>query len=364
MKNLLFDSGFRKLRTRLPGCWCLAAVASVALLAQPAAAQSSIKDSYEAQKNLTVSTVRYAEARAATLAFLRRRGVQLQRQEETPEELVAEFALPLPAVPALDSLAAALGYVLSNNLTRQSLEPRLQELRVDIAADSLKLAGLRRRLTRKTDDDDDLQRDAENLETSLRRDRLKASTYRAHQGQVYVDFRLFDEISFPVANSKVNFVNMPGVEVGLLRLENPRPGLSATMYRGYAIKYLFTRGKSYLNLGIYKPTQANPNPLDSAFVNELAIINFGQDFYPRNFGRGRRRYLNLYTCYQIGGFIANRNDEARNEFIFNINPGLGLELVKTKHILLDTKVSYFVPLNRDSRNLRGLLVQGAFNFVF
>jgi len=214
------------------------------------------------------------------------------------------------------------------------------------------------------DDRPDPRQQADNLEASLRRNRLALNALNNHESQAYVTLRLFDEISFPVANNKVNFVNMPGVEVGLLRLENPRAGLSANAYRGYSIKYLFTRGKSYVNLGIYKPLTANANPRDSAFVNELAVINFGQDFYPRNFGRGRRRYLNLYTCYQIGGFIANRNQESRNEFVFNINPGLGLELIKTKHILLDTKVSYFVPLNRESRNLRGLLVQGAFNFVF
>ena len=338
------------------------------LLAGPVAAQSSGREqggTYEAQKSLTISTLRFAEARAAALAFVRRRASLLQRQEETPSELVAEFALPLRAVPALDSLAATLGYVLINNLNRQNLAPRRQELRDEIRADSLRL----RRLPAPpaagpADDRSDPRQQADNLEASLRRNRLALNALNNHESQAYVTLRLFDEISFPVANNKVNFVNMPGVEVGLLRLENPRAGLSANAYRGYSIKYLFTRGKSYVNLGIYKPLTANANPRDSAFVNELAVINFGQDFYPRNFGRGRRRYLNLYTCYQIGGFIANRNQESRNEFVFNINPGLGLELIKTKHILLDTKVSYFVPLNRESRNLRGLLVQGAFNFVF
>ncbi len=361
MKTPLFDANGRALRPLLWLC------GGLLLLAGPVAGQSASREqgtTYEAQKSLTISTVRFAEARAATLAFVRRRASLLQRQEETPSELVAEFVLPLRAVPALDSLAATLGYVLTNNLNRQNLAPRRQEVRDDIRADSLRLRRLPTPPDRPADDRSDLRQQADNLEANLRRNRLALTALSSHEGQAFVTLRLFDEISFPVANSKVNFVNMPGVEVGLLRLENPRAGLSASAYRGYSIKYLFTRGKSYLNLGIYKPLTANANPRDSAFVNEVAIINFGQDFYPRNFGRGRRRYFNLYTCYQIGGFIANRNQESRNEFIFNINPGLGLELIKTKHILLDTKVSYFVPLNRESRNLRGLLAQGAFNFVF
>jgi hypothetical protein len=133
------------------------------------------------------------------------------------------------------------------------------------------------------------------------------------------------------------------------------------VYQGYAIKYLFTRGKSYLNLGVYKPQIKQEGP---EFVDELFIINFGQDFYPRNFGRGRRRYLNLYSSYQVGGFIMNRPGDAKNEFIPNLNLGLGVELLKTRHVLIDTKGSYFIPLHQKSRELRGLLGQASFNFVF
>jgi hypothetical protein len=175
--------------------------------------------------------------------------------------------------------------------------------------------------------------------------------------------RLYDEISFPTANRRVSFVNMPGVEVGYLRVSNPKPGLTATAYQGYSVKYLVTKGKSYFNLGIYKPVNPQAEPADSAFINEMAVINFGQDFYPRNFGRGKRRFFNLYTSYQVGGFIANRQG-AHSQFIPNLNLGMGVELVKTKHILLDIKGSYFVPLHGDSRNMRGVLGQGAFNFVF
>jgi hypothetical protein len=38
--------------------------------------------------------------------------------------------------------------------------------------------------------------------------------------------------------------------------------------------------------------------------------------------------------------------------------------MKTRHVLIDTKASYFVPLNDRSRDLRGVLGQAAFNFVF
>jgi len=184
----------------------------------------------------------------------------------------------------------------------------------------------------------------------------------SHAGQVYVSLRLYDEVTFPTGNPRISFVNMPGVEYGYLRLDNPRVGLTSASYQGYALKYLVTRGKSYFNLGVYRPV--NGNSTDDEFVNELLLINFGQDFYPRNFGRGRRRYLNLYTSYQLGGFILNRSGDKGGEFVPNLNLGLGLETLKTRHVLFDVKASYFVPLNDHSRDLRGLLGQAAFNFVF
>jgi hypothetical protein len=339
-------------------------------LAGPAAAQGSFADrasSYEAQKSITISTIRFPEAKAATLGFIRRRAPRLQKQEETPEQLIAEFSLPLGAVPALDSLVATLGYVQENNLNRQSQEPRFQQMQTEVRADSLHLVRLQEQLKAAANDPvkaRDFQAQIDTGEAELRRHRLDRAALAQHEGHAYVTLRLFDEVSFPVANRKVNFVNMPGVEFGYLHLDNPLPGLSAANYRGYSVKYLVTRGKSYFNLGIYKPVQASTKPDDSSTINELAVINFGQDFYPRNFGRGKRRFCNLYTSYQLGGFIANRKGAGGSEFIPNLNLGMGVEVVKTKHILLDLKGSYFVPIHGDSRNLRGILAQGAFNFVF
>jgi hypothetical protein len=39
-------------------------------------------------------------------------------------------------------------------------------------------------------------------------------------------------------------------------------------------------------------------------------------------------------------------------------------VIKTKSVLLDAKVSYFMPLNGYNRELRGVLLQGAANLCF
>ncbi|RSK48878.1 hypothetical protein [Hymenobacter rigui] len=343
-----------------------AAILLLSLFGLAAQAQTSDgQETYETQKRLSVGVTKYAEARAALTGFIRQRAVRVQKQEETPEQLTAEFSLPTREIPRLDSMAAALGYVLENNLNARNLGTRVQELQAEEQTTAARLTSTQARLRSEKLGNEErvaLQSEAERYETQLRQVRQQQQLLSSHQGQAYVSLRLFDEISFPTGNRRVSFVNMPGVEYAYLRLDNPKVGLTSPAYQGYAIKYLFTRGKSYFNLGVYKPTTTNKT--DSAFVNELFVINFGQDFYPRNFGRGRRRYLNLYTSYQVGGFILNRNDDKKNDFIPNLNLGLGLELVKTRHILLDTKGSYFVPLNSRSRDLRGLLGQASFNFVF
>ena len=320
---------------------------------------------YDTQKHLTVGVTKFAEARAVLTGFIQRRAVRLQKQEETPEQLIAEFALASRDLVPLDSLTATLGFVLENNLNSQDLGGRVGELRADQQRATAQLADLQQQQAqpgRTVEERNALRKDAERTTERLADLSQQLAGIDGHAGQAYVTLRLYDEVSFPTGNRRVSFVNMPGVEYGYLRLDNPKVGLTSPAYQGYSLKYLVTRGKSYFNLGVYKPV--TNNAAEAEFINELFVINFGQDFYPRNFGRGRRRYFNLYTSYQLGGFIVNRNSDKGNEFIPNLNLGLGLEILKTRHVLLDTKASYFVPLNDRSRDLRGLLGQVAFNFVF
>ena len=356
MKFLASTSFFRVLGVVGLSAWAGSALAQ---------ASANSEQSYESQKNLTVAVTRYAAARASLTGFIRARAVRVQKQEETPEQLIAEFSLPARDLPRLDSLTAAVGYVLENNLNTRDLEPRLLELQATEQSEKNQLALLEQQpadAKSNPENRTDGQRQREDHTERLGRVRQQLQAIAAHKGQALVTLRLYDEVSFPTGNRRISFVNMPGVEYGYLRLDNPKVGLTSRSYQGYSLKYLVTRGKSYVNLGVYKPMERNDG--SEEFVNELFLVNFGQDFYPRNFGRGRRRYLNLYTSYQVGGFILNRNSDERNEFIPNINQGLGVELLTTRHVLLDTKASYFVPLHARSRDLRGVLAQASFNFVF
>ncbi len=277
-----------------------------------------------------------------------------------------QFSIPLTDLNSLDSLANVMGYVRQNSYNTQNIQEEINKLQSQIdglkfenniylrqIADSVYIGNAQKDITNKITNN---LRNIASLEVNINKLELSANDQMCK-----VQFTINDELSTP-NNSRVSFVNMPGIEYGYLFIENPMQGISAKGYQGATIKYMFTRGKSYFNLGVYRAI--NNNTSDTSLINELFMINFGQDFYPRNFGRGKRRFLNLYTGYQIGGFISNQNNNQNSKFIPNANLSFGVELIKTKHILVDNKVSYFLPLNELNRNMRGILYQASFNFVF
>ncbi|MBK0402832.1 hypothetical protein I5M27_07525 [Adhaeribacter sp. BT258] len=281
------------------------------------------------------------------------------------ERISAEFVMPEHYLTALDSLIPSLGWVVDNSLTSQDFQQHIRQIKINLQDEAEEQNRLQEQLRQPALEPAQKQQLQSRIENSLsNRKRLQQElrNYEDYDSLVFVAINIYDEITYPTGNRKITFVNMPGVEYSLLIPENPKAGTSNDLYQGYLIKYLFTRGKSYLDLGVYKAV--DNNRADSTRINELFLINFGQDFYPRHFGRGKRKYLNLYTCYQIGGFIINRNNDKHNTFNPNLNIGLGVEIFKSKHILVDNKISYFLPLNELNRNLRSLSYNASLNFVF
>lgn len=186
------------------------------------------------------------------------------------------------------------------------------------------------------------------------------------KNQVYfyiVDITLLEDVGTPQTSSNfgdVQFVNMPGVGVTQLLVENPLGNISAKVYQGYEVKYLFTRGKSYLSFGSMKAQNVPALHSDSLFT-DLFLYGFGQDFYPRHLGKGRRKFLNLYSGYRIGGTFASAKNLSQHYFY--ATPHLGIELIKTKYILLDIDTGYYIPFYQNN-NLRGIQSNLSFNFLF
>ena len=157
----------------------------------------------------------------------------------------------------------------------------------------------------------------------------------------------------------INWVNMPGASFEVLFVETPKPGITTEQYMGYSLKYLITKGKTHFTVGTLK--DYSTTVADSAQFKELFHYGFGQDFYTKHFGRGKRKWFNLYTGYNAGGIFAT--SENGKSALPYLKAFFGLELFKNKYFLIDNKVGYFVPL-RHNRNMRGLEYSFSFNFVF
>lgn len=265
----------------------------------------------------------------------------------------------------IDKGLPEIGFVDNKNISTHSGNNSITDLELDLKYTYEKIKDYEDELKSITNKSDNqyrvywekiiqLKDQAHNIEKQISASRSNIQTYT-------VELTLAEETYTPQSsrNQRVHFVNMPGVEYMMLRVENPKEGLSADLYQGGAIKYLFTRGKSYVSFGAMRAT--NIAATDSTTFKELFVYNFGQDFYPRHFGRGQRKFLNLYTGYHVGGMFAT--SEVRSKHIFEATPHIGLELFKSKTILLDSKIGYTIPFY-ENRNLRGIQANASFNFLF
>jgi len=287
---------------------------------------------------------------------------RVEGRSETRNSLLLSLTLSDADFAKLNALLPQIGYVGSSNMQTLDNSDQLEK-------DSMELGFLRekkREYERRMAVPDTSQDHhvADNLLESMHSvdrsifDMQKTITNLSNtRGGILVHLRVEEENTSP-SGTNLAFVNMPGVEYGLLRIENPEKGFTADVYQGASIKYLFTRGKSFGMIGVY---HAFDEGSDSTTISELFFLSVGQDFYSRHFGRGANRFLNLYTGYTAGGVFLSGDDFSR--WTWNMNPYLGLELFKNKNMLIDNKVGYFIPL-RYTRKLRGLSYCASFNFVF
>lgn len=288
-------------------------------------------------------------------------------KNEEPRSIYVKLSIENSNLKKIDELLRPVGYILKNNQNSESTDQAISKIIFDTINIREQINDIRNALKSLDTSKQEAQQKVSllnniiNLEKQIRESRNKIDNYKNSIHLTIVEITVRDE-TMVGDNARINYVNMPGIEYGSLFTESPKAGLSASQYQGFALKYLFTRGKSYINIAAFKDTKSNTK--DSSYYNSLFFIDFGQDFYPRHFGRGKRKFLNLYTGYQIGGYYASAYDVSKNKFITDMKVDIGLEIIKTKYILLDTKVNYLIPFDTDMQNLRGLMFNASFNFVF
>lgn len=158
------------------------------------------------------------------------------------------------------------------------------------------------------------------------------------------------------------FINMPGIESHFFYIENPELSVSADAYFGGSLRYMFTRGRTYVTVGALKPVM-NADSEVTAQANDILVYGVGKDFYPRYLGHGRRKFFNLYSGFLVGGMVLTSDDEIYH--IFTVEPHIGVEMFKNQYFIIDTRFGYLIPIEQDKiKILRGFNHSLSLNIVF
>lgn len=351
---------------------------------------------YAATKEIKLYCLKYNQSLLKTNELVKRPEYKLLKQNATTYEASFELEIPLNQLLSIDSLFNPLGVVTFSNVESLNLELEIEKVTRIIELKKKELFKVETQINderiaydlTKTDSNlnsqikrealTNIQRNIERLKDNINTlenyiDEQTALLNSLNKGKntAKLFVTLYDEITMPDGRrQKISWVNMPGVSYSYLAVENPKFGTTHGAYAGMNLKYMFTRGKSYVELGVLKPL--NPynaedlirNPALASVKNEYFNIQFGQDFYTKHFGRGRRKFLNLYSGYTVGLSIPNQYNDAKLKSLPMSSLSIGVELFKSKHVLLDTRAAYYLPLSIENRNSRGILYNTSLNFVF
>lgn len=320
------------------------------------------EDMYRQSIKTNILSSKYEESKSKLYDYLQKENLKILSVNDNSDVTTIIFYMDKDNYSEYISFVKELGYVLSNDVSTESWKNQYEKTIKEISFLKEKKTSYEQLLAKMNSQDEkyiELWKELRALENDVFTKEEKMEEMQKRDVKYTVDIAINkEETASEMSLGSVRFVNMPGVEYSILNVENPKNDFSGNKYAGYFLKYLFTRGKSFFSVGVYK----NMNQKGEEY-SELLLVGFGQDFYSRYLGRGNRKFLNLYSGYTIGGAFLSREKDKTN--FFYLQPSIGIELFKSKYILLDTKVNYFLPLNKDmNTNFRGISYNFSLNFVF
>ncbi|MBL4752928.1 MAG: hypothetical protein JKY52_04910 [Flavobacteriales bacterium] len=310
--------------------------------------------------NAEVSVVDLKETEGQVRAFVEARNIIPDYFWTTKSDMTIKMTLSRGQYAAIVLILDDWGYVYKNKVTSTNYASKLDKAQRDMEELEMEIARYNQVMDRLLDTSDRYFTYWEKVMV-LEKELAVLATYKGELQNVKREFNvivLFKEEANTTNQEGVNWVNMPGVEYSILFTENPIAGLSPKQMRGYSMKYMFTRGKTYGLLSIYKSTESNS---EGTSIDDIYMLGVGQDLYSKHLGRGKHKFFNLYTSFTAGGYLASGPE--RTVASAFINPYFGVEIFKSKNILIDNKVGYFLPF-AENRTARGLLYSVSLNFVF
>jgi len=309
---------------------------------------------------VTISSTNFDISKQHLRSFISKTPEQIISDTESKDNLIFNFYLNDKEFFILDSLLPTLGYIINKEVSTVNNNDEINRINLEIKYLSDKKATYEKETFAMVGKDERYYTYWQEIRTieyrlfELQRDLKKYD--EKFTTKVYITLQ--NETN-DLTSDNISWVNMPGLSYDMLFVENPANNIAPSQFQGFMLKYMFTRGKSYGIAGAMK--KSSTEVADSMLYTELFLFGFGQDFYTRHFGRGKRQFLNLYTGYNIGGMFATA--DKRSKMIAYGKLFLGVELFKNKNFLIDNNVGYFIPFSYN-RNLRGITYSASFNFVF
>lgn len=301
-----------------------------------------------------------ADAKVRMSQFVKDNQIDIIYQKEYNSFTSYHFPVTEETWQSLESILPHLGLVSSLELTKENEQEAVDKIKLELDYLTEKrdsYATLLKEFDATSEKYMVYWKEMKDIEEKIFYLKKSLLSYQNSDNLYNIKITINDEVTTP-DKTKIRFVNMPGAEYSYLTITNPTEGISAAHYDGYFLKYMFTRGKSFISLGAYNSTEAQQN--DST-INEMFVFGFGQDFYSRYLGRGHRKCMNLYSGYTLGYILGT--GEVTEYDLFFVSPSVGIELFKNRFLLIDTKANYFIPLNHN-KELRGWSVNASVNFVF
>lgn len=321
---------------------------------------SQEKEEIQIKLSATVYSANFENASAEVESFLESNNLEIRQMTSSRNRLFVQFFCQENLYHEFEKMLPNWGYLSQKDMESSYNYKERDEISMELEYKKRRKTAYEKEIVSMSEKDEryysyweeirQIEKQIFELEKQLESNKV--------QYKYFVSLTLRDD-TYDMTERSINWVNMPGVSTEWLFTESPLNSLSAEQYWGYSIKYMFTRGKTYANIGAMK--EISGEPADSSRFQELFLFGFGQDFYSKYLGRGKHKFFNLYTGYNIGGLFATA--DKRNKTMFYLTPFLGIELFKNKYILLDNRVGYFVPFAHN-RNLRGIIYSASFNFVF
>jgi len=310
--------------------------------------------------DISVYSTSFKESTTKIKNFIAEKNVAIIYELESKDEYEINFFVNTSDFEALEKILPDLGYLSKKELTSSNYNDKIYLIEKEQKYLQEQKAAYEKEISLMEVKDNRYYTYWENvreIDKTLFELDNDLQEYKA-KNMYNVRIIIYDDV-VDLTDNYINWVNMPGASADMLFIESPISNLSAGQYMGYSLKYMFTKGKTYAKIGTLK--EFSPEVADSTRYKELFTFSFGQDFYSRYFGRGKNRFFNLYTGYNVGGMFAT--GEINTKFIFHLTPFFGVELFKNKYVLFDTRVGYFVPFTYN-RNLRGIYTSASLNFVF